>query len=65
MTTEKDLVEKGFEEVINNEGAFVLELTITENIKVRTWGRSENENVMGVYLYDKRSDTYTQALPLD
>lgn len=65
MTTEQELKEKGFQEVINESGAFVLELSITDDVKVRTWGNTEDGEVLGVYLYDKPSDKYTEALPLE
>lgn len=65
MTTKQELKEKGFQETVNENGTYVLQSTITDNVKVRTWGNTEDGEVLGVYLYDKPSDKYTQALPLE
>ena len=57
-------VSNDFKEIVNESGAVVKELNITDNVSLRTWGNQEDGTVMGVYLYNSISNTYTEAVSL-
>lgn len=62
--TRTQLENKGFQNIINESGASVMELKIDNENIIRTWGHNDKGEVMGFYNYNKETDTYSQESPL-
>lgn len=59
MTKEK-LRSQGFQDIVDNSGACVMELKLTESQSLRTWGHTEQGEVWGMYFYNQDTDQYSE-----